>query len=47
MIMVARDITLCPGWHNPAAFIAWIGENISPRVQQRTPAGALPARPAG
>jgi len=25
-----RDITACPGWHNPVAFIAWIGENIRP-----------------
>jgi hypothetical protein len=42
-----RDITGYPGWRNPAAFIARIGENISPRRQQRTPASALPARLSG
>jgi hypothetical protein len=42
-----RDITVCPGWHNPAVFIAWIEENISPRLQQRSPAGAWSAHPAG
>jgi len=24
-------ITVCPEWHNPAVFIAWIEANISPR----------------
>jgi hypothetical protein len=27
-----RDITGYPGWRNPAAFIARIGENISPQA---------------
>ena len=34
-------ITVCPEWHNPAAFIAWIEENISPRPEQRYPSGCL------
>ena len=34
-------ITVCPGWHNPAVFIAWIEENSSPRPEQRYPSGCL------
>ena len=34
-------ITVCPEWHNPAAFIAWIEENISPRPEQRYRSGCL------
>jgi len=30
-------ITVCPGWHNPAVFIAWIEENIGPRPEQQHP----------
>ena len=36
-----RGITVCPEWHNPAVFIAWIEENISPRPEQRYPSGRL------
>jgi hypothetical protein len=34
-------ITVCPERHNPAVFIAWIEENISPRPEQRYPSGCL------
>jgi len=30
-------IIVCPEWHNPALFIPWTGENISPRPEQRYP----------
>jgi hypothetical protein len=43
MTMAAGVIAVCPEWHNPAVFIARIGENISPRPQRRYPADALPA----
>ena len=32
-----RGITVCPEWHNPAVFIAWIEENIGPSPEQRYP----------
>ena len=40
MIMTAA-LRSVPEWHNPAAFIAWIEANISPRPQQRYPSGFL------
>ena len=39
--------TVCPEWHSPAVFIAWIEENISPRQEQRYPADALSIRSTG
>ncbi len=26
-----RGITVCGAWHDPAAFTAWINENLGPR----------------
>jgi hypothetical protein len=40
-------ITVCPEWHNPVVFIAWIEENISPRPEQRYPEDALSRRSTG
>ena len=34
-------ITVCPEWHSPVVFIAWIEENISPTPEQRYPSGHL------
>jgi hypothetical protein len=34
-------VIVCPEWHSPVVFIAWIEENISPRQEQRYPADAL------
>jgi hypothetical protein len=34
-------ITVCPGWHNSAVFIAWTVENISPSPEQQHPCGCL------
>ena len=38
-------ITVCPEWHNPAVFIAWIEENISPRPEQQYASGCLACTP--
>jgi len=42
-----RDITACPGWHNPAAFIGLDRGKHQSQATAPYPAGALPARPAG
>jgi hypothetical protein len=34
-------VIVCPEWHSPVVFIAWIEENISPRQEQRYPADAF------
>jgi len=31
-----RGITVCPEWHDPAAFIAWIEANLGPRPEGMT-----------
>ena len=40
-----RDITVCPGWRNPAAFIAWIEGKHQSQATPAYPGGCLACTP--